>query len=55
MKIEKQIPTNIADNGKVRIGNASPPLPPISLPPASIADNGKVRIGNASAPLPPKV
>jgi hypothetical protein len=54
MKVQKQIPVNITDNGKVRIGGASPSLP-IRIAPASIADNGKVRIGGASPALPPKL
>ena len=40
----KQIPANIADNGKVRVGGFFPSLP-VRTPPANVADNGKVRIG----------
>lgn len=54
MTTQKQIPAKIADNGKVRLGGASPNLP-IRIAPASVADSGKVRIGGASPNLPPKL
>jgi hypothetical protein len=53
MTTQKQIPANVADNGKVRLGGASPSLP-IRIPPASIADSGKVRVGGVSPALAPK-
>lgn len=54
MATQKQILANVADNGKVRLGGASPNLP-IRIAPASVADNGKVRIGGSSPALPPKL
>ena len=50
MTTQKQVPANIADGSKVRLGGASPSLP-VRIAPASIADSGKVRIGGASPSL----
>ena len=44
---------DVSDNGRVRIGNASPAFPPVRGRPADISDTGKVRIGNASPAFPP--
>ena len=54
MTTQKQIPANIADNGKVRLGGSSPSLP-IRIAPASVADSGRVRLGGSSPALPPKL
>jgi hypothetical protein len=50
MTTQKQIPANVADDGKVRLGGTSPSLP-IRIAPASVADSGKVRIGGTSPAL----
>lgn len=44
------VPANIADSGKVRLGGASPSLPVRAVPP-TIADSGKVKLGGASPAL----
>jgi hypothetical protein len=46
-------PANIADTGKVRIGNLSPSFPQVNSTPAYVADAGKVRVGNLSPSFPP--
>ena len=48
VKMQKQIPTNIADNGKVRLGGESPSYLPVRAAPVSVADTGKVRLGGLS-------
>lgn len=50
MTTQKQIPVNIADKGKVRMGGSSPSLP-VRVAPATIADTGKVRMGGSSPSL----
>ena len=44
--MREQVPANIVDSGKVRLGGQSP-----SLPPANVADTGKVRLGGQSPSL----
>jgi hypothetical protein len=39
------------DTGKVRLGGASPSLPPVRVVSTATADNGKVRLGGASPSL----
>lgn len=43
--MQKQIPANIADTGKVRLGGNVPSFGPVRVAPASVADSGKVRLG----------
>jgi hypothetical protein len=43
----------IADNGKVRIGDMSPNFPPPRTTPGAAEDSGKVRIGDMSPGFPP--
>jgi hypothetical protein len=50
MTTQKQVPANIADCSKVRLGGASPSLP-VRVAPATIADTGKVRMGGSSPSL----
>ena len=50
MTTQKQVPANIVDGSKVRLGGASPSLA-VRIVPASIADGGKVRIGGVSPSL----
>lgn len=50
MTTQKQIPANIVDTSKVRLGGSSPSLP-VRVAPATIADTGKVRIGGSSPSL----
>jgi hypothetical protein len=40
-----------SDTGKVRLGGASPSLPPTRVVSTATADNGKVRLGGASPSL----
>ncbi len=47
MVIKAQIPADIADSRKVRIGGAYPSLPPVRIAPAEVADSRKVRLGGA--------
>lgn len=49
----KESPAVISDGGRVRIGAASPPFPPVRGGPANTSDTRKVRIGNASPAFPP--
>jgi hypothetical protein len=44
-KMNKQVPANIADGGKVRLGGNTPACQPVRPAPASVADSGKVRLG----------
>jgi len=44
----RSAPETVADGGKVRLGMASPSLPPVRIVPATVADRGKVRLGMAS-------
>jgi hypothetical protein len=45
--IKTQIPAEIADSRKVRLGGACPNLPPVRIAPAEVADSRKVRLGGA--------
>lgn len=49
--MDKQVPTNVADSGKIRLGGTAPSLPPVRSTPASIADTGKVRTGGTAKSL----
>ena len=46
-----EVPANIADSGKVKLGGASPSLPSVRRVPAGVADSGKVKLGGASPAL----
>jgi hypothetical protein len=46
-------PANVADTGKVRVGNIAPSFPPVRTVPANVADTGKVRVGNIAPSFPP--
>jgi len=46
------VSTETTDNGKVRMGNMAPALPPARTAPIEVADHGKVRMGNMSPSLP---
>jgi hypothetical protein len=43
--IKTQVPAEIVDNRKVRLGGTYPSLPLVRIPPAEVADNRKVRLG----------
>jgi hypothetical protein len=45
-----EVPENIEDSGKVRLGGHFPSLPPVRPTPA-IEDSGKVRLGGHSPAL----
>jgi hypothetical protein len=45
--MQKQIPMNVADSGKVRLGGVAP-----SFPSTSVKDSGKVRLGGVAPSLP---
>jgi hypothetical protein len=49
----REIPTVSSDGGRVRIGAASPPFPPVRSTSASTSDTGKIRIGSSSPAFPP--
>jgi len=49
----KESPAVISDGGRVRIGAASRPFPPVRGGPANTSDTGKIRIGAASPAFPP--
>jgi hypothetical protein len=51
MTAQTQTLAIVADSGKVRLGGASPSLPPVRTPPANVADSCKVRIGGVSPAL----
>ena len=48
----KLSPTQVQDNGKVRMGNLSPSFPAPRTAKAETADKGKVRMGNLSPSFP---
>ena len=49
-----KIPTpTIKDDGRVRMGYATPPFPPGRAEPENVADGGKVRLGLTSPLFPP--
>lgn len=45
--IKTQIPAEITDSRKVRLGGACPSLPAVRIAPADVTDNRKVRLGGA--------
>ena len=47
----QKTPMNVVDSGKVRLGGATPSLPPVRPTPADVADSGKVRLGGAAPKL----
>ena len=42
----------IKDDGKVRMGYATPPFPPVRSKPEKVADGGKVRSGYMTPAFP---
>jgi len=51
MSVVAQVPANVVDSGKVRLGGAYPSLTPVRIVPAAIADTRKVRLGGACPAL----
>jgi len=45
--IKTQIPAEVSDSRKVRLGGACPSLPQVRVAPAEVADSRKVRLGGA--------
>jgi len=45
--IKTQIPAEVSDSRKVRLGGACPSLPQVRIAPAEVADSRKVRLGGA--------
>jgi hypothetical protein len=48
----KLSPSQVQDNGKVRMGNMSPSFPAPRTAKAATTDSGKVRVGNMSPNFP---
>ena len=53
IRIVKLAPFTIKDDGKVKMGFATPAFPPIQAAPGNVIDNGKVRTGFATPAFPP--
>jgi hypothetical protein len=46
--MKPEVPANIADSGRVRLGGVAPSLPPCKPPPQDVRDEGKVRLGGVA-------